>query len=83
MQRCAWPGPVIIRPSACTVCRVVRSDQLRLRRTECPNAGVDTHRLISRGYGETVPIDDNATETGRQNNRRVVFRILQQEIECD
>jgi OmpA-OmpF porin, OOP family len=27
------------------------------------------------GYGESVPIDTNATEAGRENNRRVEFKI--------
>ncbi|MCB9506852.1 MAG: OmpA family protein [Myxococcales bacterium] len=39
------------------------------------NAGVDAARLTSRGYGETMPIESNETEEGRQANRRVVFRI--------
>lgn len=33
--------------------------------------GVDSSRLVARGYGQTRPIDDNATEAGRARNRRV------------
>jgi outer membrane protein OmpA-like peptidoglycan-associated protein len=40
--------------------------------------GVDKTRLISDGFGQDRPIDDNNSESGRQNNRRVEFRIVQQ-----
>jgi len=36
-------------------------------------AGVAASRLTSRGYGETVPIETNATPEGRAANRRVEF----------
>ncbi len=38
--------------------------------------GIAMDRLIAKGYGETQPIDTNDTEEGRQNNRRVEFKIL-------
>jgi outer membrane protein OmpA-like peptidoglycan-associated protein len=38
--------------------------------------GVDAARLSSEGYGEFSPIASNDTEEGRQQNRRVEFRIL-------
>lgn len=38
--------------------------------------GITSNRLIAKGYGETQPIDTNDTEEGRQNNRRVEFKIL-------
>ncbi len=47
------------------------------------NAGVDIQRLTARGYGEIAPIESNETEEGRAANRRVVFRILQQELDCE
>ena len=36
---------------------------------------VDEDRVSSVGYGETRPIDTNATRAGRQNNRRVTAEI--------
>ena len=32
--------------------------------------------LKSRGYGERQPIASNTTDDGRQQNRRVVLRVL-------
>ncbi|HNS83392.1 MAG TPA: OmpA family protein [Methanolinea sp.] len=40
--------------------------------------GVNTSRLTTIGYGETRPIASNATEGGRQQNRRVEVRIVPQ-----
>lgn len=37
--------------------------------------GMDPSRLRAVGYGETMPIDTNDTEEGRQNNRRVVATV--------
>lgn len=37
--------------------------------------GVDDTKLESFGYGETMPIADNSTASGRQKNRRVEMKI--------
>jgi outer membrane protein OmpA-like peptidoglycan-associated protein len=39
--------------------------------------GVEPRRLEAYGYGEEVPIASNATDEGRQLNRRVEFKILE------
>ena len=39
-------------------------------------AKIDPARLEARGCGESLPIADNATIEGRQENRRVEFPIL-------
>ena len=38
--------------------------------------GIDTNRLVGKGYGETVPRETNDTEEGRAANRRTELRII-------
>ncbi len=40
-------------------------------------AGLDEARIRSKGYGESTPIEDNATEEGRAANRRTEFEIVE------
>ncbi|MBS1820524.1 MAG: OmpA family protein [Acidobacteria bacterium] len=39
--------------------------------------GIDASRLASEGYGDQYPVGDNATEEGRQQNRRIALRVTQ------
>jgi outer membrane protein OmpA-like peptidoglycan-associated protein len=41
------------------------------------NLGIDKTRLEAEGYGEQYPVADNATEEGRQRNRRIDIRVTQ------
>lgn len=41
--------------------------------------GVEGDRLVAQGFGLEKPIEDNATEAGRAANRRVEFKIVEQE----
>ncbi|MEO1514639.1 MAG: OmpA family protein [Bacteroidota bacterium] len=43
--------------------------------------GIAEERLASQGFGESRPIDTNATDEGRQMNRRVEFVVV--ELEAD
>ncbi len=38
--------------------------------------GIDESRLVSEGFGETVPVADNKTAAGRQQNRRVEMKLF-------
>ena len=38
--------------------------------------GITVDRLTAKGYGDTKPIADNATEQGRSENRRSEFKII-------
>lgn len=40
------------------------------------NAGIDSKRIQTKGYGKTKPKESNETEEGRAANRRVEFVIL-------
>lgn len=37
--------------------------------------GVDKNRLAAEGFGDKFPVGDNATEEGRQMNRRISVRV--------
>lgn len=47
--------------------------------TYLTNSGVSADRLNSVGYGETNPIADNGSSSGRAENRRVEFNIVEQD----
>ena len=39
--------------------------------------GVDPARMSARGFGKTMPIADNSTDEGREQNRRVELKVLE------
>jgi OOP family OmpA-OmpF porin len=39
--------------------------------------GVRSDAMVSKGYGESAPIADNATQEGRWKNRRIRFLVLE------
>lgn len=41
------------------------------------NSGISSKRLSYKGYGESMPIDNNDTEAGKANNRRTEFKIIE------
>ena len=45
-------------------------------KSQITSAGIDAGRLVTKGYGETKPLSDNATFEGKANNRRVEFTKL-------
>jgi outer membrane protein OmpA-like peptidoglycan-associated protein len=45
-------------------------------KTYLESKGIVASRIESEGYGETQPIDSNATPEGKAKNRRTVFRVL-------
>jgi uncharacterized repeat protein (TIGR01451 family)/uncharacterized protein (TIGR03382 family) len=53
-----------------------RANNVRKRLIE--EERIEAERLEAVGYGETQPVDTNKTANGRENNRRVIFTILEQ-----
>ena len=51
-----------------------RAEKVKLLMT---GMGISADRISTVGYGDTIPIADNNTDEGRQQNRRVEFRIVE------
>ncbi|KXK35793.1 MAG: OmpA/MotB domain protein [Chlorobi bacterium OLB6] len=52
------------------------TDRARAVKTYLVAAGIADSRMVAKGYGRSKPVATNATEEGRQENRRVEFTIL-------
>lgn len=39
--------------------------------------GVDKDRMTAKGFGKTMPIADNSTDEGREQNRRVELKVVE------
>jgi outer membrane protein OmpA-like peptidoglycan-associated protein len=50
-------------------------DRANTAMAELVKLGIDSTRLAAEGYGDTVPVADNATEEGRAKNRRTAARV--------
>src|SRR4029453_431524 len=42
--------------------------------------GVTSDRLTAEGYGQQHPVADNSTDAGRQQNRRIAFRVTEKKL---
>ena len=51
-----------------------RADSVMAQLTQL---GVDPSRMSAKGYGQEDPVADNATEEGRQKNRRISLRVIE------
>ena len=49
-------------------------------RTYLVEHAIAPERLTSKGWGEAKPIADNGSDAGREQNRRVEFIIVQQDV---
>jgi OOP family OmpA-OmpF porin len=49
-------------------------DRANSVKTYLVNSGVAASKIVTKGYGETRPVASNATEEGRQQNRRVEIK---------
>lgn len=52
------------------------NDRAAAVRAYLESKGIDGKRMESKGFGESKPIADNATEAGKDDNRRVEIHIV-------
>ncbi|HEY6178872.1 MAG TPA: OmpA family protein [Kofleriaceae bacterium] len=60
--------------------RTLSNDRARSVVKYLDDHGVSAGELVAVGYGADRPIADNATEAGREQNRRVEFLILEEDV---
>lgn len=54
--------------------------QMRAAEVVCylENHGISESQIVAKGYGETKPIDTNATRSGKAHNRRVEMLVIKE-----
>lgn len=72
---------VSIEGHTCNIGSAEANEKLSQRRADAVRKalverGMAPERLVSVGYGESRPIADNDSETGREANRRVEFHVV-------
>lgn len=45
--------------------------------------GISPERITTKGYGESFPVASNATQAGKQQNRRVEITVLEEGVSAD
>jgi OmpA-OmpF porin, OOP family len=58
--------------------QILSEDRAKSVREYLIKKGIAPERMTTKGYGDTNPIADNASEAGRQKNRRTEIRILKE-----
>jgi outer membrane protein OmpA-like peptidoglycan-associated protein len=56
--------------------KVLSEDRAKAIKEALIKMGIDSQRLESKGFGQSKPIDTNATKEGKSNNRRVEFVLI-------
>ena len=54
---------------------ILSQDRANTVRAYLLTKGISPDRVTAKGYGLTMPIDDNKTAEGRANNRRTEVKI--------
>jgi OmpA-OmpF porin, OOP family len=57
---------------------LLSQDRAESVRAYLMSQGIDGNRMRARGFGDRVPVATNSTPQGREQNRRVEFRIVDQ-----
>ena len=63
--------------------REIMNQNLSQQRADAVKSALSARRILTRnlqskGYGETIPIADNKTEEGREANRRIEFKLIEE-----
>lgn len=72
---------ILLVGHTCSIGTEANNEQLSLERAAqvkqyLTQQGIDPSHIVVEGQGEKSPIADNGTETGRGQNRRVEFKII-------